>query len=135
MSFVFKMTFAGDASRRVMYYSPFPTGRKPLANKANGYYYGYIVLSKREVAMNQKTLFKVSTVGYSKGCSKSLSLLRFCVEREMRKTRFTAHELAKVTGFSVSQMQRCMRQLLKDELVDFISVERKGKPAREWFAK
>lgn len=85
--------------------------------------------------MAQLPLFKTNGLGYSKACVKALSLLRFSVERSMPKTTFTANELSKVTGFSVSQMQRCMRLLLEGDLVDFNTVVRKGKPAREWFAK
>lgn len=85
--------------------------------------------------MKQLALFKTNGLGYSKACMKALRLLRFSVETDLPKQRYTANELSKVTGYSVSQMQRCMREMLAGELVDFVAVERKGKPAREWFAK
>ncbi|MDK8260789.1 hypothetical protein QQG73_15330 [Listeria monocytogenes] len=85
--------------------------------------------------MKQKQLaIPVVWLGYSPACQKALRLLRFCSINEMPKTAFTVYELEKVTGFSHQHLDRCMKKLFADKVVDFRVVNRKGRAAREWFA-
>lgn len=64
---------------------------------------------------------------------KLLSYLRHCKRIALPRKRFTAYELAKITGYSRQHIDRILKKLLIFGVVDFVVTERKGKAAREWF--
>ena len=78
-------------------------------------------------------LFKYA--GYSKGIN---TVDMFLVKARLfprGKQAFTVYEIAKGSGLSARHVQRCCERLFADGWIDFNTVTRKGKPAREWFVK
>lgn len=85
--------------------------------------------------MNQLRMFdRAIYPGKSKAYQDTCNLLRVLARFEKKKG-FTAYEIADMNGYSARHINRIMLQMFNDGLADFKAVERRGKPAREWFAK
>jgi MarR-like DNA-binding transcriptional regulator SgrR of sgrS sRNA len=85
--------------------------------------------------MNAKKFEGMEFVGVSRGYQNTLMLLRLLKRMHTGKYAWTAYDLAPMLQLSPQHINRLLRQMFKDEKVEFRPIlSKRGNPGREWWA-